>query len=64
VIGVGYPHTVTDSSAYFDDETSTDVGSASAVVIGALIAGVGQLLLFIGAVGRGVHLGVQAAGRP
>jgi hypothetical protein len=45
------------------EASTTEVGSAAAVIVGAFVLGVGQILFFIGAVGKGVQLGVAAAGR-
>jgi hypothetical protein len=65
IIGLGYPHTVVEEGTFSNDyeASAKDVGSAAAVIVGAFVLGVGQILFFIGAVGKGVQLGVTAAGR-
>ena len=44
----------------YDEGVRKDVGSATAVVIGLFVAGLGQLLFLVGAIGKGVHYGVSA----
>lgn len=64
VIGLGYPHTAIEEASYpGGSDSAKDVGSATAVIIGAFIVGVGQIFFFIGAIGKGVQLGTDAANR-